>query len=587
MGSDRKKDYAVRGRNNSVIKIEEFRQAQWLQRWSAKTCDFRRWLYIGRPKLDEHGRGNGLQHAGRDEMVVAMRDSFWHMPAKRESSKNSYCQCGLASWFEYLDYLDAVGRPVTKLAEIDRSLLEGYIQWLRHIKNAATKSGRLSYAAAKTIYSQTKPVLQYLVRRQALPEGIFPRNPFPNCNRAKISFKPYPKRVMTGLMRVFAEDIRKLRDGTLKLSCSETLTVYLLVIAARSGRNPEPLLQLTRDALKPHPIKPDRLGLLVTYKNRGNTTSIQGFQSTCLIEDMSPLPMDAVTLFHEVNKMTAPLVPDAPSELRNRLWLFRRGSSSKRTIKGQVEALKSDNYSCNVRNIVKRHNLVDEDGKPLRLNISRLRATFSQRMWEMTGGDIIMTAQLNGNSPPVTDRHYLGVTPEMAANHRRLGHVMHANWSDALDDGAKLEELSRETGISALQLKRIGGGEYNTGVGRCRDPMHGHKAPGDGSLCTRWRECFDCPDQVVMEPDLYRLFSFYWLITDERNFISLSRWDALYGQIIRKIDHEIVAKNLRNKENPKGCFDPYRVNKYREEARSKPHPMWRDRTILGGTNEMV
>jgi hypothetical protein len=90
-----------------------------------------------------------------------------------------------------------------------------------------------------------------------------------------------------------------------------------------------------------------------------------------------------------------------------------------------------------------------------------------------------------------------------------------------------------------------------------------------------------------MESDLYRLFSFYWLLTDERNFISLPRWDELYKPIICKIDQEIVAHNLRSKDNPKGCFDPYRVKKYREEARSNPHPMWRDRAILGGADEMA
>ncbi|MFH1028333.1 MAG: hypothetical protein V1791_10055, partial [Pseudomonadota bacterium] len=81
--------------------------------------------------------------------------------------------------------------------------------------------------------------------------------------------------------------------------------------------------------------------------------------------------------------------------------------------------------------------------------------------------------------------------------------------------------------------------------------------------------------------DLYRLFSFYFLLVKERNFISRQRWDELYGKIINIIDHDIITPNLRTKENPQGCFDPYRVQKYRSEAEANPHPMWQDRTILG------
>jgi hypothetical protein len=580
MARDRK-DYTVRGSDANVIEIDDYRQAPWQQCWNRNTYDFRRWLFVGRPELDRHGNAEGLLHAGRDKMVEAMRDAVWHMPAKRDTSKESYCVSGLVNWFEYLDCLYAAGRPVTELEEIDRALLESFMHWLRHTKAAATDNGRLSYTSAKIVYSHSKTVLQYLVRQKVLPEGIFPRNPFPNSNRAYTSHKPYKKMVMTALLRALAEDIRGVREGTLNISDSETLSVYLLVIAARTGRNPDPLFKMTFDALRPHPIKPDKLMLLVTYKNRGNSTSIQGLQCQWQIEDMASLPMDAVTLFHEVSKMTLPLVAGASPGVRDRLWLFR-ASGSGSSVKDQVTALNKDHFKHAVLNIINRHNLVDENGKPLKLNISRLRATFSERMWQLTGGDILMTAQLNGNSPAVTDRHYLAATPEMEANHRRLGFIMHADWSGAGDDENKLEELSMETGIPVPQLMKILSGENNTGVGRCCDPRHGNKAPGDGRLCTCWRECFDCPDQVVMESDLYRLFSFYWLLTDERNFISLSRWNELYAPIIHKIDNEIVAPNLRTQDNSKGCFDTYRVNKYREDARSNPHLMWRDRTILGG-----
>lgn len=583
MPHNRKKDYVIRGQSN---KLDDFRKAAWRQCYAEGTCDFRRWLYVGRPELNEQGWGEGLVHAGRDGIVEAMRDAVWHIIAS-EKSKLGYCKTGLTFWFEYLDFLDATNRPVYELAEINQEVLKCYIHWLRNIKMAGTETGRLSYVSARNFYSHTKAVLQYLVRQQFLPEGLFPRNPFPNGNRAVKGTKPYTKKMMSALMRALYKDINGLRAGTLKLSASRTLTVYLLVIAARTGRNPGPLLELTRDAVVPHPIKPDRLSLLITYKHRGHTTSVQPFTNEIQIEDMTSLSVDALTLFNEVSTLTKPLSAEMAPELRDRLWLYRSENSRGAFAKGRVYVMNDRIYLDAAKAIAKRHNLLDENSKPLCLNISRLRKTFAQRMWHLTGGDIIATAQQLGNTPQNADQHYIAITPEMQANFRCLGHIMHADWAGKLDDVAFCEDLSRETGIPAQQLRSVAVGDNNTGVGRCTDPLYGGKAPGDGNPCTRWLECFNCPNQLIMEPDLYRLFSFYWLLLKERNFISLTRWKELYGKIILIIDHEIVEPNLRTKENPKGCFEPYRVQKFREEAENNPHPMWRDRSILGNNNVLV
>jgi hypothetical protein len=585
MPRNREKDYTIRNSGSVPVSIADYRQVPWQQRYRNMTYDFRRWLYIGRPELDAQGHAkpgssSELLHAGRDGMVEALRDAVWHMPSRSEETKKVYCQCGLTTWFEYLDCRDDAGQPVYELAEISQDVIWGYIRWLRDTKEAGTSSGRLGYRTAMTLYSQTKAVLTYLVRRAALPDGLFPRNPFPHSQRAVVGHKPYPKKVMTALMSALYQDIQGLRNGTLKISDTQILTVYLLAIAARTGRNPTPLVELTRDAVKRHPIKPDRMGLLVTYKRRGYKASVQAFAAQRQIENMVAMPMDALTLYQEVITLTEPLVAEMPRELRNRLWLYRQTGSG-RGAKDRMDVLNQHKYFMAAQSIIKRHGLLDENGKPHLLTISRFRKTFAQRMWQLTGGDIVAVSAQLGNTPTVAGRSYVAVSPDMEADFRRLGHLMHADWAGRLDDVALLAELARETGIPAEQLKSIAVGDSNTGVGRCTDPRHGEKAPGDGTLCTHWVECFQCRNQLVMESDLYRLFSFYYLLLKERNFISRPRWDELYGKIINIVDHEIIAPNLRTKENPHGCFDPYLVQKYRAEAEATPHPMWQDRTILG------
>ena len=586
MPRSREKDYTLRNSDNQPANIEHYRTAPWRQTYAKITYDFRRWLFIGRPKLNDEGYSfpdsNGviipLVHAGRDGMVEAIRDAVHHIPSVEAMTKNSYCHDGLPKWFEFLDFRNAAGQPIYELTDIDKEVISSFIHWLKHIRVSDTESGHLSYVSAKQAYKLLKSVFQHLVRRKSLPMGLFPKNPFPHSNRASIGFKAYSKEVMTMLMGALFRDIKAIRKGLLPLAQSDVLGIYLLAIAARTGRNTTPLLELTRDALLPHPIKPDKLGLLVTYKRRGGRTSIQPFKKTKIIEDLISLPMDAMTLYLEVVSMTASLVDEVPQDQRNLLWLFRKSGCDS----GKVSCLTTTRLFDACRKLIQRHELT-ENGTPLSLNISRFRKTFAQRIWYFTGGDIISTSDLLGNTPPVAET-YIATTPEMVANFRRLGILMHADWAGKLDDLVFLEELAKKTGIPNDALRDIAVGYNNTGVGRCTDPKHGDLAPGDGSLCTRWIECFHCPNQLVMESDLYRLFSFYFLLIKERNYISRERWESLYAPVVLIIDEEIIKQNLRTKDNPKGCFDPYRVNKSRTAAEVTPHRMWQDRSILGSVS---
>ena len=576
----KRKKYSIKETVGNAISIAEYRRVPWVQKWGTTTFDFRRWLYIGRPKLDEYGKGKGLIHAERDSLVEAFRNAVWDISDVTDHTKCCYCDNGLCKFFEFLDSRHNI-KPLPFLNQIDEVVLEEYIYWLRYIRKANTESGKLGETSVLNYYDKLKSVLQHLVNQKALPGDIFPTNAFPNIGRAGNKHAPYPKEVMRQLLKALAKDIKSLREGTLELWPKETLAVYLMAMAARSGRNPGPLMNATRDALQPHPIK-NNMAVLQVFKNRGNGTHTQGYRYQEKIEDVITVPMDLVTLFHEVDRLTAPLVKEVPTELKNRLWLYRISHGKGR---GTVAALGT--YHRGAQQLVRRHNLKDTDSNPLKLNISRLRATFTQRMWMLTGGDLIKTSVLAGNTPAVSDRHYLSITPEMESNHRRLGHVMHADLSDVLNNQEKLEALSREIGIAAEQLAHIISGKNKTGVGRCRDPLRGFKAPEDGTLCTRWLGCFTCPDQVVMESDMYRLYSFYFLLLKERNFIQRHRWDEIYGPVVHIIDHEIVAPNIRTAQNPRGCFDPLRVKRMRDRAEHDPHAMWRNREILalGGTGE--
>ncbi len=163
------------------------------------------------------------------------------------------------------------------------------------------------------------------------------------------------------------------------------------------------------------------------------------------------------------------------------------------------------------------------------------------------------------------DKHYLDVTPEMERNHKLFGYVLTETLLDGDNSKAKIAEKLK-VGLDAVDDLLIG--NFNTGVGRCSDPYNG-KFARSNTPCTRFVACFRCPNQVILESDLYRLFSFYWLLVKERSFIGRRKWKNLYSWVVKVIEKEIEPH-----------FKGESVNQAKQEALNNPHPMWRTRSNL-------
>lgn len=73
----------------------------------------------------------------------------------------------------------------------------------------------------------------------------------------------------------------------------------------------------------------------------------------------------------------------------------------------------------------------------------------------------------------------------------------------------------------------------------------------------------------IYEPDLHRLYSFYYLLKNERSFIGIQRWKNFYSWVIKVIDNEITPK-----------FDEVVISIAMKSAIQSPHPMWLTRSSL-------
>lgn len=326
------------------------------------------------------------------------------------------------------------------------------------------------------------------------------------------------------------------------------LLVYaLLIIALHTGRNTIPLLEMGRGCLRPHP-KDDTV-FLVLWKRRGYNTSKVALRAESkaerILESIPSVRINVERLIRRVMVLTEPLASEAPDDIKDRIWLYRRRATSS---EGQVSALQVRQLDVGISRLVTEYSLKDSDGKPLRINISRLRKTFANRIFDLTDGDLATTAAALGNTPRVADQNYLAPSEDARRNWRFMGETL-------------VQELLTET---------IGASYKDTPLGRCSDPVNGQFAPKrEGVICMNFVNCLRCKHYAITAEDLHKLFSFYFRVLAERNRMDKRRWAREYAHIPRLIDHYIIAEGLR-----RGAFKAAAVDAARERARTEPHPFW-------------
>lgn len=469
----------------------------------------------------------------------------------------SYCRDGLLHLFRYLIMVAAAhGRSLT-LTDINRHTVDGYLLYLRD-------KGSYESGSQRTTYSFTKSVLHALGRRGIITltsrgdDSTFPINPFPNLRRDGRGEKPlssserkeFTIAVKTAVLPLFHSDDEP----------SWTLLGYaLLVVALHTGRNTTPLLEMQTDCLRPHPK--DDTEFLVLYKRRGHTSSKIALRESSnierIVEATPTLRPTVAQLIRRVIYVTRGVREDAPDSIKGLTWLYR---SERATRSGGVKGLDDQTLSRAISSLIQKYHLTDHQGNPLRVNVSRLRKTFINRINEILDGDVVSTALAAGNSVTTVKRHYLRATKEARSNWQFMGTAL----------------------VKELLTKTIGATE-RTPVGRCSDTKAGEYAPKrEGSVCQSFLNCLRCSNYVVTGDDLWRLYSFYWRVLRERPRVDKQRWERQLAHIPRLIERDVVEAGLSRK-----VFTPVQVNAARDRARNHPHPFWASGTIINEVSSLT
>lgn len=499
---------------------------------STRSFDFARWYGAGIDPITYACQRQIERFLAGQDGAIAVTTAAHH------------CTIGLRYFLDYcLLRAAAFGRNLV-LADVNRDLIDGY---LRHLTGLS-----LATISQKNVYTKTKSLLTALGRRGLFPlvpsgdTATFPRNPFPNSNRKVKGETALSKRERQAFTKALREAVRPIWSDN-PLVTGYLLVAALLIVALHTGRNTTPLLEMGRDCLRPHPK--DNTVFLVLWKRRGYNTSKVPLRSESdaerLLEYTPSVRMNVERLIRRVMVLTEPLDSDAPGDLKGRVWLYRSRSTES---VGQVTSLSAASLEKEARSLVAKYGLKDSDGNPLRINISRLRKTFANRIFELTDGDLATTAAALGNTPQVADRNYLAPGPDARRNWKFMGEVL----------------------VQELQTHTIGETYKDTPMGRCADPVNGQFAPKrKDANCMSFMNCLRCTHYAVTAEDLYKLFSFYFRVLGERSRMDKKRWAREYAHIPRLIDKYIVAEGLR-----RGIFKTANVEAARERARSQPHPYW-------------
>jgi len=446
----------------------------------------------------------------------------------------NYYSIGLAVFIPYCTMMaSALGRDL-RLNDIDRKFINYFIAHIR------LSGGALSSQVNQ--YKQVKSVLVAMAKSGWIEKDLFPRNPFPNSNRSMKGQIGLSEAERRSVLKALKYDMRAIIKGNGTLSADE-LTTCLLAIASRTGINPTPAIELLTDCLQPHPIKQDRY-VLISLKRRGSSTHIQNQRRTADVESMVSALPDVALIINLILERNAEL--RQVSNYPELLFVFKsRGSKNV----GEIRRLTLTVLGSGINKFLARHQITDADGKPLKLNVMRLRKTFENRLFTLSGQDPFLTAKLGGHTLKISDTHYLEA-PEIAQKDWRLmGEI-------------RTEELLNHGKAAPLPTN-------NTPVARCRDTLNGEYALKNGEHCQKFLACFRCSSFVVTGDDLYRVFSLYWALIRMRQKMGASAWKKFYGHIVRIIDQEIAPK-----------FNAELVSIQRQRAKFDPHPFWRNTDLL-------
>jgi hypothetical protein len=196
---------------------------------------------------------------------------------------------------------------------------------------------------------------------------------------------------------------------------------------------------------------------------------------------------------------------------------------------------------------VERHAIVDDDGKPLRLLLSRLRKTRKALWYAKTQGDLGRFAV--GHTPEVAARHYADVPSLRHLHEQTVADGLNDALTSALqprvltpDDEAAAgkDPASLQLPVSTPQARRVLTGRQDVWLASC---AAFHKSPfaAEGEPCPEpfWG-CLECRNAVITARKLPPIIAFLDFIVERRVEMPGADWWAKFGRPWSRITQQVL-----------------------------------------------
>lgn len=198
-----------------------------------------------------------------------------------------------------------------------------------------------------------------------------------------------------------------------------------------------------------------------------------------------------------------------------------------------------------------RHGLRNEQGQPLRLNLTRLRKTHKAAWYRRAGGQL--------------DRFAVGHTVAVAANHYAdipaLRHLHEATIADAMSDAldaalrpcvlspeeeaAVWADPEQATGLpitGAAAINAVLGGEQDVWLASCAG-FYNSPFGSQGEACpSPFWGCLECSNAVITTRKLPALLAFLTFIRAQRQTLSEGDWTTKFDRVHRRIADQILPR---------------------------------------------
>ncbi|WP_156966044.1 hypothetical protein [Paraburkholderia bannensis] len=232
--------------------------------------------------------------------------------------------------------------------------------------------------------------------------------------------------------------------------------------------------------------------------------------------------------------------------------------------KGVYGRVNDTAFKEGMRRIHEEFDVLDDNGRPLRILLSKLRRTVENRL----PNDVRMRDRakvLNHKDLDTTGAVYETVTDndhfDFYRGLKAISIAVTRSDKDAM-------VWARDSGLSPDTMKQLLAGMLKTKVASCSDPINGDFSPKNGKNCSETLACFGCNALAVTLTDLYRLASLERRIKlDIDSGILHDNFKSKFKVILEVIDLEIFTQ-----------FERRHVEFARDKARRELHPMWK-RTI--------